>query len=130
MEEKTRREIAASRVVRKGVSVVSRCAVSQTLSRVCAIHCGGEPARQDRDIGQWEAEKMGNKKACLECKSREGLIGEKRPLDRPGCARELALIRAELEGHHDAGDDAEPEKAMPKILSQNSRMVRRPDPAP
>ena len=63
-----------------------------------------EPLRNSLPAEQEDAEKT-----RLQRKGREGLIGEERPLYRPRNTRELAPIRAELEGHHDSGDDAEPE---------------------
>ena len=70
-------------------------------------HRGREQIEPRRD--SLPAEQKDAEEACLERKGREGLIGEKRPLYRPGYTRELAPVRAELERHHDAGDDAEPE---------------------
>ena len=63
-----------------------------------------EPRRHSLPAEQKNAEE-----ACLERKGREGLVSQKRPLYRPRYARELAPVGAELEGHHDAGDDTEPE---------------------
>ena len=63
-----------------------------------------EPRRNSLPAEQKNAEE-----ARLERKGREGLVSQKRPLYRPRHARELAPVGAELEGHHDAGDDTEPE---------------------
>src|SRR5262249_57036945 len=55
------------------------------------------------------AEEKNPEEAGLEEEGGERLVREQRPLDRPRHPRQLAPIGAQLERHHDTGDDTETE---------------------
>src|SRR5271166_2145192 len=71
-------------------------------------HCRRKQVEPRRDTRA--AEQQNSEKARLEEKGGEGLVGEKRALDRSGHASEHAPVRAKLESHDDTGDDTEPER--------------------
>src|SRR5580700_4102408 len=76
--------------------------------------CGAQRdhrGREQVEPGRYSlpAEQKKPEEACLEGKGREVLVSQKWPLYRPRYALELAPVCAELEGHHDAGDDTKPE---------------------
>src|ERR1700729_1339275 len=82
----------------------------------------GEPGRYSLP-----AEQKNPEEACLEGKGREVLVSQKWPLYRPRYARELAPVCAELEGHHDAGDDTKPEGDAENLEPELKKdAVRRP----
>ena len=64
-----------------------------------------EPRGNARTAEQQYAEEAG-----LEGESSESFIGEERPLDWSGHSGQFAPVGAELECHHNAGDDAEAER--------------------
>jgi len=72
-----------------------------------ATHRAREQIEPGRDA--LPPEEQHAEESRLERERGEGLVGEERALDGTGAPRELAPVGAELERHHDAGDDAEPE---------------------